>query len=158
MKSIKKLLVIARVSLTNTLTYRVTIITRFVFFTLFLYVFMSLWRTIYKDGSLNGYGYAQIVWYLMITEFISFVIGSDFYANINDEVKTGAIAYQLGRPVHYVFYQFATALGQISVNALAFGSLAVVLGFVFAGPLPTFQIAKNWGVKMLDVKIYERVN
>jgi len=140
MNSIKKLVVISRVSLTNALAYRVTIATRFVFFTLFLYVFMSLWRTIYADGSLNGYGYAQIVWYLMVTEFISFLIGGEFYTTINDEVKSGAIAYQLGRPVHYVLYQFATTLGQIVVNALSFGSLAVILGFAFAGPLPTFRI------------------
>ena len=140
MKTIKKLFVITKVSLANTLTYRVTIITRFVFYTLYIYIFMSLWRTIYKDSSLNGYGYAQIVWYLIVTEFISFVIGSDYYTNMNEEVKTGSIAYQIGRPVRYVFYQFANALGQICVNGACFGLLAVVLGFVFAGALPTFQM------------------
>ena len=140
MKSLKKLLTITRVSLANTLTYRVTIITRFVFYTLFIYIFMSLWRTIYRDSNLHGYVYAQIVWYLIITEFISFVMGSDYYTNMNDEVKTGAIAYQIGRPVHYVFYQFANALGQICVNGSCFGLLAIVLGFVFTGGLSTFQI------------------
>jgi ABC-2 type transport system permease protein len=55
------------------------------------------------------------------------------------DVKSGSIAYLLGRPAHYVLYQFANSLGQILLNLFSFGILAVALGLIFVGPLPGFQ-------------------
>ena len=141
MKSIKKLFVIAKVSLANTLAYRATILIRFVFYAFFIYVLMSLWRTVYQGDNINGYSYSQIMWYLIVTELVTTVVGSDFYQSVNEDVKSGAIAYQLGRPVHYVFYQFANTIGQSLAVIVCFGFLAVALGLLLAGPLTTFTLA-----------------
>lgn len=140
MKHIKKYLVITRVSFSNTITYRASLISRFVFYTLFIYIFMSLWKAIYQEGSVHGYSYIQIVWYLIMTEFIGFASGGDIYKDMNEDVKSGSIAYQLGRPTHYVFYQFFNSLGQSLLNLLTFGVLSVTLGFLFVGPLVTFRL------------------
>ena len=141
MKKLRKYIIIARVSLSNAIAYRVSVISRFCFYTLFIYIFMSLWRAIYREGTVHGYSYVQIVWYLVMTEFIAFSCSSDIYQTMNEDVKSGSIAYYLGRPVHYVFYHFTNSLGQITMNFLSFGILAVVLGLVFAGPLPTLHPA-----------------
>jgi len=101
---------------------------------------MSLWRAIYQEGSVHGYSYTQIVWYLIMTELIGFASGGDIFRTMNEEVKSGSIAYQLGRPIHYVTYQYANSIGQSLLNLGSFGVLAVVLGFLFAGPLNTFRI------------------
>ena len=138
---IRKYAVITRVSLSNAIAYRASTLSRFCFYTLFIYVFMSLWRAIYQEGSVHGYGYAQIVWYLIMTEFIAFAGGTNIYSSMNDEVKSGSIAYQIGRPTHYVFYQFANSMGQVLLNIVSFGVLAAVLGFAFVGPLTTFRLA-----------------
>jgi len=140
MRKTKKYLTIARVSLANAVQYRAALISRFCFYTLFIYVFMSLWRAIYQEGSVHGYSYVQIVWYLIMTEFIAFAGGTDIFRTMNEDVKSGAIAYMIGRPTHYVFYQFASSLGQIFLKLLSFGVLAVFLGFVFVGPLRTFTL------------------
>jgi len=141
MRKLKKYATIARVSLANALQYRAALLSRFCFYTLFIYVFMSLWRAIYKEGSVHGYSYVQIVWYLIMTEFVGFACGSDIYRRMNEDVKSGAIAYLIGRPTHYVFYQFSNSLGQIFLNFVSFGILAVILGLVFVGPLYTFTLA-----------------
>ncbi|MCL2046983.1 MAG: hypothetical protein FWG88_11455 [Oscillospiraceae bacterium] len=141
MKKLHKYTVITKVSLANALTYRSTTYLRFFFYTFFIYVFMSLWRAIYQQGSVHGYGYVQMVWYLIMTEFVSFACGSDIYSTMNDEVKSGSIAYHLGRPSHYVFYQLANSMGQVLLNMMGFGTLAIVIGFVFVGPLFTFTMA-----------------
>jgi ABC-2 type transport system permease protein len=60
---------------------------------------------------------------------------------MNEDVKSGAIAYLIGRPTHYVFYQLANSLGQIALNFVCFGTLAVALGMLFVGPLYTFTVA-----------------
>jgi ABC-2 type transport system permease protein len=101
---------------------------------------MSLWGAIYQEGSVHGYSYAQIVWYLIMTEFISFSCGTDIYRKMNEDVRSGAIAYLVGRPTHYVFYQLTGSLGQIALNFVCFGALATVLGLVFVGQLNTFVL------------------
>jgi ABC-2 type transport system permease protein len=137
---LKKYLVITRVSLSNAIAYRAAVFSRFAFYTLFIYVFMNLWRTIYRQGDVHGYSLTQIVWYLIATEFIVFVCGSGIFREMNEEVKSGAIAYYIGRPTHYVLYQLANSLGQMLLNFFLFGVLAVTLGFLFAGPLYTFRV------------------
>ena len=141
MNKLRKYFVITRVSLSNAVAYRASTLPRFFFYTLFIYVFMSLWRAIYREGSVHGYEYVQIVWYLIMTEFIGFACGTNIFNTMNDEVKSGSIAYQLGRPTHYVLYQFANSMGQVLLNIVCFGALAAALGFIFVGPLPTFQLA-----------------
>ena len=141
MRKLRKYAVIARVSLGNSVAYRATLISRFCFYTLFIYVFMSLWRAIYQEGGVHGYSYVQIVWYLIMTEFVGFACGTDIFRRMNEDVRSGAIAYLIGRPTHYVFYQLANSLGQMLLNLVSFGALACVLGLVFVGPLTTFSIA-----------------
>jgi len=101
---------------------------------------MGLWRAIYQEGSVHGYTYTQIVWYLTMTELVGyFGGGSGIYRVMNDDVKSGAIAYLIGRPVHYVIYQLSNAAGQAVFNFTTFSVLAAILGFAFVGPLPGFS-------------------
>lgn len=141
MKKLRKFGVITRVSFGNAIIYRASLFSRFVFYTLFIYIFVNLWRAIYQQGSVHGYSYIQVVWYLIMTEFVSFVCGTDIYSKMNEDVKSGAIAYLIGRPVHFVIYQFANSLGQILLNIISIGLLSFVLGLIFVGPLTTFTIA-----------------
>jgi len=135
-----KFFVIAKVSLTNAVAYRAAVISRFVFYTLFIYVFMSLWGAIYKEGGVYGYSYVQIVWYLIMTEYVTFVSRTSILGTMTEDVRSGAIAYQIGRPIHYLFYHFASSVGQVIFNAVCFGALAAVLGLIFVGPLITFSL------------------
>ena len=141
MTILRKYFIISKVSFSNAIAYRAAIISRFCFYTLFIYVFMCLWHAIYQEGSVHGYGYEQMVWYLIMTEFIGFACGTHIFSSMNDDVKSGSIAYQLGRPTHYVFYQFANSMGQILLNLISFGVLAFILGIIFVGPLKTFTPA-----------------
>ncbi len=103
---IRKYLTIARVSVSNELAYRANMYARFAFYTLFIYTFMGLWKAIYAEGNVEGYTHTQMVWYLIMTEFITFSNGSGVFTAMSEEVKSGAVAYQLGRPVHFVFFGF----------------------------------------------------
>jgi len=150
MKKCNKYATIARVSLANAIMYRAALISRLFFYALIIYVFMSLWRAIYQEGSVHGYSYVQIVWYLIMTELIVFASGTDIYRRMSEDVKSGAIAYLIGRPTHYVFFQFANSLGQIMLGFACFGALACIFGFIFVGPLYTFTPA---GIVPLFVSI-----
>ena len=138
MNRLRKYIVIGKVSFSNAVAYRAPVLSRFAFYALIIYVFICLWRAIYQEGAVNGYDYAQMVWYLIMTEFVGFCCGTELLQQINEEVKSGSIAYQIGRPVHYVFYQLATTAGRVPLNTAGYGILACVLGLIFAGPLHSF--------------------
>lgn len=137
----RKYLMAVRGGLLDAFAYRGQIVARLLFYVLFLYVFFCLWTAIYKGGEVAGYSLTQMVWYLCFTELIMFGCRSQVFDQMNTDVKSGAIAYQLGRPYHYVFFQCATALGGTLWQLLCFGSLATVVGLVLVGPLPGFLSA-----------------
>lgn len=138
MKAARKYLGIAQLSLLNAVQYPANLASRFIFYTLFISVFFCLWQAIYQGGEVNGYSFIQMIWYLCFTELIVYCCRSTIYNQMNEDIKTGSIAYLLTRPCHYVFYQFFSALGEILVSFALFGSFAVLLAFLYVGPLPMF--------------------
>lgn len=141
MRKLRKYAVIARIHLQNAFVYRAQAVSGLFFYTLFIYVFFSLWRAIYQGGEVHGYTHSQVVWYLIVTELVVFGCRIPIVGRISEDVKTGDIAYLLNRPVHYLSYQAAAAAGSVPVNLLFTGTLGIVLGLSFVGPLPDFQWA-----------------
>lgn len=136
-----KYFAIAKINLHHAFVYRSNVIGGLLFYTLFIFVFFSLWRAIYQGGEVQGYSLKQVVWYLCITELLVFGCRTSVFSQMNEDIKTGALAYHLIRPCHYVGYQFAGALGSMLFNLVCFGTLAIFLGMVMVGPLPDYAFA-----------------
>ena len=136
----KKYLCIAKISLLNALQYRGQMLARLCFYALFIFTYFYLWGAVYRDGHPAGYSHVQMVWYLIVTEMVLFCRPANT-SRINEEIKSGAIAYQLSRPVHYIALQGAETLGQLAVTLLFFGTAALALGLIFVGPLPHIALA-----------------
>lgn len=130
-----------RVSLQNAFAYRANLPVNMAFYLLFLFVFFNLWRAIYQGGQVTGYSFTQMIWYLCITELISFGAGTGIFREMGEDVKSGAIAYQLGRPYSYLSYQLFNALGGMAFKFIAFSALALAVGFAMVGPIEGFQPA-----------------
>lgn len=135
----RKYLVVFRLSIVNALMYRANLLAGFASYTMFILVFFCLWRTIYASGGMDGLTLNQIVWYLCITEIVSFGANTRIYGVVAEEVKTGAIAYQLLRPYGYIGYQFAQSMGPAVVNTCLFSLIGAALGFIVAGPIKGYQ-------------------
>lgn len=134
-----KYVAIARINLRTTLAYRGNLAGGLIFYALFIFVFFSLWQAIYQGGEVAGYSLPQVVWYLCLTELLVFGGRTPIFTQMNEDIKSGAIAYQLLRPSHYILYQLSTAAGGMMFNFVAYGGLAVVLGQVMVGPLPGYD-------------------
>lgn len=132
---------VLRINLSHSFTYRSNVLGGLFFYALFIFVFYSLWQAIYQGGEVKGYTLRQVVWYLCVTELLVFGCRTPIFGQMNEDIKTGALAYQLSRPYHYVWYQFAGALGGMVFNLCAFGALAVMLGLIMVGPLPDYPLA-----------------
>jgi len=136
----KKYWMIFRISLQNAFVYRSNVLGGLLFYTLFIFVFFNLWRAIYQGGQVAGYSLTQMVWYLCMTELIAFGCRNNVFGQMNEEIKSGSIAYQLNRPYHYVIYQFFNALGGMVFNLSIYGLMAIGLGLVFVGPIAGFRL------------------
>ena len=128
------------VSLQDALAYRSALFSSVLFYTLFLFVFHALWSAIYQGGEVEGMTLTQIIWYLCFTELIVMGGKTQVYTQMSDEIKTGGIAYQLGRPYHYLWYAFSTAVGGMAFGLVVFTVLACVTGYAYVGPIPGFAL------------------
>jgi len=129
---------ILRVNLQTALTYRANVAIGFISYSFYLFVFFNLWRAIYAGGGVKGLTFQQMIWYLCITELVGF--GANVRLDIDNQVKTGKIAYQLIRPYSYIGYQLSAVIGDMIYRLAAYSVLALVIGFLMVGPIEGFEI------------------
>jgi ABC-2 type transport system permease protein len=139
LRKARKYGLVARTSLQNSLAYRANFIFDSFFYAFIVFIFMQLWRSIFhRGGSIAGYSYSQILWYLIITEMLTFS-QSNVFEDLNQDIKSGNIAYLLNKPFHYLLYQCANGTGPILVKWLINGLTGLALGSLWIGPLAGFS-------------------
>lgn len=137
LRSIDKYISITKVSLNNTFVYAGEIAYRCTFMIVILYVFTQLWGAAYTgDETIAGFNYTQVIWYLVITETLllsKIAIGQI----VSREVISGSLAYTLGKPYHYMIYNFFQGFGEslvrLCINFIGGSSLAILLVGFFPG-------------------------
>jgi ABC-2 type transport system permease protein len=91
---------------------------------------------------LGGLTLAQMLWYLVVSESIM-LSGPRVAQVVDEDVRTGALAVQMVRPVSYPLYRLATTVGERAVRFtmnLAVGSLIALL-LVGSVPVTPFGLA-----------------
>lgn len=142
-----KYIAILYVSVVNNLTYMTEVVFRSVFLIVFVYIFLQLWTVTYANrglSSLGGFRISDMIWYLAATETIALSL-PQLTRQIDMEVRSGEIAYLLGRPCSYVMYRFAQYVGERVVRLVMNSVVAGLIAFVFVGPPPfTWQGLAAW--------------
>lgn len=133
-----KYLLVAKTSLQNNLAYAANFLFDTFFYVFLLFIFINLWRTIYGQGQvIAGYSLSQMIWYCIITELVA-ISGSSPFHELNNEIKSGNIAYLLNKPYNLIIYQFSHSLGQMGVKLVINAVAGISFGLAFAGPLAGF--------------------
>lgn len=102
-------------------------------FAIHMLVFSCLWEFILKDGSMYGYNRSELIWYVIMAEFITYS-ASRFYKKISDMVKDGTIANLLIKPINvltYILCEQSADILKIVINMIA----ALILGIILADPI-----------------------
>src|SRR5438132_354237 len=105
---------ILRMSIGNHLAYWSEVLLRSIFLVLIIYVFVQLWTLTYgtlKTARLGDYSLPQIIWYFAFAEAIILSVPM-MRTKIDQEVKSGDLAYRLNKPYHYVLYLAADYAGE----------------------------------------------
>ncbi|MGG1553792.1 ABC transporter permease [Paenibacillus ferrarius] len=124
---------IGRITIRNQLAYIVDFLVRSLFLLLILYIFLQLWRTTYAgegSSSIAGFTFRQLMWYLIVTESMTLACPS-LCTRLEEEVKSGDVAFKLARPVNFLAYYYveymSEAIVRFGVNAVIGGTLGLLL-------------------------------
>jgi len=121
----------------SNLAYVGEVVARTIFLAVILFIFVQLWRATYEqtgEARLGGLTLPQMIWYLAFTESIVLSAPS-LTAEVDQDVRTGAIAVQLVRPLSYPFYRLGTTLGERFVRFAMNAVVASLLVFAMVGPI-----------------------
>lgn len=137
MNSFRKYLWVAVTSARSNFAYLSDVSARIIFLTVILYIFLRLWRVTYGEmhtDRLAGLSITQMLWYLAVTESI-LMSGPRIAQLVDEDVRTGALAVQLVRPMSYPGYRLASNFGERAVRFAVNMCAASAVTFVLAGPL-----------------------
>jgi len=140
----KKYLYIYKATLIENLSYIPNILLGFINLFVMMIVFLNLWEYVYSDSSqiINGYTMEQMIWYVLITETLWFGSRNKILTReINQDIKSGNIAYNINKPYSYPSYIIAKHLGEITIKFILFGIVGVIIGICFVGPINKFEFS-----------------
>ena len=124
-------------SVQNQVAYWGEWLLRGVFLAMVLFVFLQLWHATYSaqgKATIGGFTLPQMLWYLALTE--SIVLSRPrVNQTIDQEVRSGDIAYVLVRPYAYAAYHLATYLGERVLRFATTLAVASILAALYVGPV-----------------------
>jgi ABC-2 type transport system permease protein len=132
----RKYTAVLRVSVANNLAYIYEVVFRSLFLIVLIFVFGQLWKTTYSARGvslLGGFSINAMIWYLAAAETIATSI-PPLTRRIDEDVRSGKLAYLLSRPNSYVLYNFAQYLGERLVRFCINGVIAALMALLLVGP------------------------
>ncbi len=152
LREVGKYWAIFQASVASSLAYISEIAFRAVVLVALMVIFVQLWQTTYSAQSGNQLGdftLRDIIWYLALVETLATSV-PPLNRRIDGEVRSGDLAYLLGRPCNYVFYQYACYLGERVVRLAMALLVASTLALIFVGPPPV----SFWGVLAAPLVVF----
>jgi ABC-2 type transport system permease protein len=138
-RRVRKYIAVLQVSITSNLAYIAEVFFRALLLIVLVFILSQLWKTTFASRgvkTLSGFSIADMVWYLILAESIAMSLPA-LTRRIDQEVRSGQLAYLVGRPCNYVLYNFAQYLGERIVRFVMNLLVGIVLAFILVG-MPHF--------------------
>jgi ABC-2 type transport system permease protein len=132
----RKYSAVLRIGIANNLAYGVEVFLRALFLIVLVFIISQLWKATFaarNTQAYSGFTLNTLIWYLLAAETFALSL-PDLRGRIDREVRSGQLAYLLGRPCNYILYNFSLYLGERLVRMLMNASAAIVLGLLIVGP------------------------
>lgn len=127
----------ARIAFRDHIRHRLRFAVRFLSYMLFAVVFIELWRTLAREGIVRlPYALTDLCWYGALSQMMLF-LSPRLFMVIDDDMRSGNIAYFLGRPIPYLWMRFAEGVGAMTSHALVYYGLGIPLLYAYIGDWPS---------------------
>jgi ABC-2 type transport system permease protein len=130
-----KYLAFARIAFLQETAQRGALLGRALFYIMVLLIFSHIWKALAANGVFTTQASAGMLWYLALTEWILLSVPL-LHIEIERDVRSGDIAYQLSRPVSYLTMRIAEALGAFLFRLVVLGIVGFSFAWLYSGTLP----------------------
>jgi len=134
---------IARVNYRNNVTYLWNLLSRSGLVVIRLWIFTQLYQVTYAVAGTNEIGGLTAVmgvWALMLTQSFQGAGKPPIAKTIDEEVKSGTLAYSINRPYSYVLFHLTGFLGRSLPNIVLNVAVGTVAALILIGPM-SFSIS-----------------
>ncbi len=149
----KKFLYLSFISIKTYTYYLKDFIISRIFLVIVLIIFSFIYKTLLAgNSSFASFTLPMLLYYLAITESIEM---SKVYVHnqISVEIKSGAVAYQLLRPISYIFFHISSAFGEIFIKNI----ITLIIGFICAFIVSGFKTINFMNVILSIPIIYAAI-
>jgi ABC-2 type transport system permease protein len=128
---------ILRMSVANHFAYAGEALLRSIFLAVIIFVFVQLWTLTYSvlgTRTIGSYTLPQMIWYFAFAEAMMLSVPV-VRQKVDQEVKSGELAYRLNKPYHYILYLAADYAGEWMVRFGLNLLIGIGLALIFVGPI-----------------------
>lgn len=132
-----KYLSISLIAVRSNLAYVSEVASRLLFLAVILYIFLRLWQVTFAETNstvLGGFTLTQMLWYLTIAEAIM-LSAPRLSHQIDEDVRSGALAVKLTKPVSYPLYWISASIGERFVRFLLNVAVGSLIAYVLVGAI-----------------------
>ena len=127
----------ARISFADFMRAKVRIFSRFLIYMLITWAGVSMWRIMYQTGHApSGITMTDMGWYIGLAQML-FFLSPRIFVVIDEDVRSGNIAYFLNRPMPYLGMRFSEGLGALAVHILVYFICGAFFLLYFLGGWPS---------------------
>ena len=135
MRKMEKYLAIFKLSFLHALKNYKALIGLSIFLMTCLVIFAHLWKIAAAKTGVVYLNPDQLLWYIAFNEWVIVSI-PDIQDDMEQDLRSGRLAYLLPRPISYLGATFAEAAGTLSVNLLVLGLVTFLFTWWQVGGLP----------------------
>jgi ABC-2 type transport system permease protein len=126
-----------RLAVVSRLAFLPATILGWVFVVVILFIYAQLWRAVGRSNDVagqTGFTIAQMIWYLAYTEAMETSRAPIVRLKVDEEVRTGDIAYRLARPLAYPLQHFGDQFGERILRFALYLLFGCGVALLVAGP------------------------
>lgn len=135
MRKLQKYLAVFQLSFIHTLRNYKALVGLSIFLVTCLIIFANLWKIAAAKQGAVSLSPEELLWYIAFNEWVIISL-PDTHETIEQDLRTGKLAYLLSRPISYPGSIFAEAAGALTANMLALGTVTFLFTWYQAGALP----------------------
>lgn len=133
-----KYLEIAKVNYFTNTTYLANFLSKSIMVVLRIWIFTQLYRVTYataNENEIGGLTVPMVIWGLMIAQSLNTATRPQLSKLIDEEVKSGVIAYSINRPYSYILFHYFGSMGRFVSNLISNLTLGFLAAFILVGPI-----------------------
>jgi len=143
----QKYLTVFRFAFIQTLRNYKALVGLSIFLITCMVIFAHLWKiAATKIGAINLHP-DQLLWYIAFNEWV-LVSLPDVQEDIEEDLRSGRLAYLLPRPISYLWAMFVEGLGVLCARLMVLGLVTFIFTWIRAGDIPF-----GWGALPVTIAV-----